>query len=208
MSSFNGFTNKDFDVFTIPGLDERMKALKENVSPKLEAIAEELSPTLTALTGDEMIVHVAKHLRRTKNPPKDTWAALANSKRGYKQHPHFQIGMWESHLFIWFAVIYESPIKQGFGRVLKEHKDEILQRIPANFVWSGDHTKPDTLPQSEANLEQLSNRLETVKKAEILCGRTFDRSDKLLENGPAFLKTCEETFEKLGYLYDLTKKIN
>lgn len=114
-SSFNGFEQRDFNVFTIDGLEERMEALRSRISTKLEAIANHLEADLSSLSGDEMFVHVAKHARRTKNPPNDTWAALASSKRGYKKLPHFQIGMWESHVFIWFAVIYESPIKVGFS---------------------------------------------------------------------------------------------
>ena len=34
--------------------------------------------------------HVAKHARRSVNPPKDTWVAFATSKRGYKMLPHFK----------------------------------------------------------------------------------------------------------------------
>jgi hypothetical protein len=33
--------------------------------------------------------------------------AFANSKRGYKKLPHFQIGLWDTHMFVWFAIIYE-----------------------------------------------------------------------------------------------------
>ncbi len=207
MTSFTGFTQDDFDVFTIPGLENRMEALRGNVSPKLEAIATELAPTLTALTGDEMFVHVAKHARRTINPPKDTWAALANNKRGYKQYPHFQIGLWESHLFIWFAVIYESPIKQSYAKILQKHKNKIEKEIPKSFVWSKDHMQPDVIPHEEADLDSLFTRLENVKKAEILCGLTFDRNDPLLKDGQAFLVKCEETFQKLHYLYQLTKEV-
>lgn len=210
MHSFSGFTQEDFDVFTIPGLEDRMTALKSKVSPKLEAIALELAPTLTALTGDEMHVHVAKHARRTKNPPKDSWSALANSKRGYKKLPHFQIGLWETHVFLWFAMIYESPIKEDYSKVLREHKEEIIEHIPANFVWSMDHTKPEATEQASLSDDDVTNmidRLENVKKSEILCGINIDRNDPILKDREAFLTRCEETFNKLEYLYRLTKEI-
>jgi uncharacterized protein YktB (UPF0637 family) len=207
MNSFTGFTQKDFDVFKIPGFEERMSALKERISPKLEKIGQALQPMLTALTGDEMFVHVAKHLRRTVNPPKDTWVALANNKRGYKQHPHFQVGLWESHLFIWFAVIYESPIKQKYAKVLQKHLETIEKTIPKHFVWSKDHTNPNVIPSHEANLQELFQRLETVKKSEILSGITIDRTDPILKKPKEFLQKCEETFMQLEYLYRLTKEI-
>lgn len=210
MSTFAGFEQKDFDVFSIDGLDNRMNELRTRISPKLEAIAQHLQPTATSITGDEMFVHVAKHLRRTKNPPNDTWVALANSKRGYKQLPHFQIGMWGTHVFIWFAIIYESPIKAQFARQLKINKDKILAHIPDYFVWSKDHTQPETISHNDMKNNMFDNvvhRLETVKKAEILCGRTFNRDDERLKNGDTFLQICEETISTLSSLYAITKEI-
>lgn len=210
MANFTGFTQKDFDVFKIEGLDERMEQLRGRLSPKLEAIATDLEPTASSLTGDEMFVHVAKHARRTKNPPNDTWAALASSKRGYKKLPHFQVGMWETHVFIWFAVIYESPIKSDFAKELKANKDQILSSIPDNFVWSKDHTEPDTISHKEmknGEFDRLVDRLENVKKAEILCGLTLSRDDERLKDGDEFIKLCETTLKKLSTLYDLTKTI-
>ncbi|KHE70995.1 YktB family protein [Halobacillus sp. BBL2006] len=211
MSTFNGFTQKDFDVFSILGLENRMSALREQISPKLEAIATELEPDVTAMTGDEMFVHVAKHARRKTNPPNDTWAALASNKRGYKKLPHFQVGLWESHVFIWFAVIYESPIKQEFAKTLEKNRKKILSDIPKNFVWSVDHTKPDSMPHEDVDEEKflsMTDRLKNVKKAEILCGQNIPRNDKRLKDPEAFLKLCKETFETLEPLYSYTKQLN
>lgn len=210
MSTFRGFKQKDFDIFTKQGLENRMKALKSQVSPKLEAIATELAPDLTAMTGDEMFVHVAKHARRKTNPPNDTWAALASNKRGYKKLPHFQIGLWETHVFIWFAVIYESPIKEDFAKKIEANHKEVLSFIPEHFVWSIDHTKPDVISHEEVNDEKLfsmTDRLQSVKKAEILCGQTISRNDDRLKDPQAFLQLCRETFETLEPLYRYTKKL-
>ncbi|TGB05057.1 YktB family protein [Halobacillus salinus] len=210
MTTFEGFTQKDFDVFSIPGLESRMEALRENISPKLEAIATDLAPDVTAMTGDEMFVHVAKHARRKTNPPNDTWAALAANKRGYKKLPHFQIGLWETHVFIWFAVIYESPIKQDFARKLKENRQDILDHIPDEFVWSIDHTKPDAIPHLEVKEEKfdsMTERLGSVKKAEILCGQTLPRGDNRLKDPEAFLQLCKDTFQTLEPLYRMTKSL-
>ncbi|QHS22116.1 DUF1054 domain-containing protein [Virgibacillus sp. MSP4-1] len=207
MTEFKGFTQEDFDVFTIPGLDARMEKLRGNVSPKLEAVAEELAPALTTMTGDEMFVHVAKHARRTKNPPSDTWAALARSNRGYKKLPHFQIGLWESHLFIWFAMIYENPVKHEYAEVLKKNMDKVKSQIPDHFVWSGDHTKPDAERHNEIDLDKLVDRLSNVKKAEILCGVNIDRNDPILTKPDDFLKMCENTFQTLEPLYQYTKEL-
>lgn len=210
LTTFTGFKQEDFDVFSIPGLENRMEALRERISPKLEAAAQELSADVTAMTGDEMFVHVARHARRKTNPPNDTWAALASSKRGYKKLPHFQIGLWETHVFVWFAVIYESPIKVDFASKLEENKEDILSHIPEDFVWSVDHTKPEAAPHSDVDDEtfsKMTERLKTVKKAEILCGRQLQRGDDRLKDPEAFIEFCRETFQTLEPLYRFTKQL-
>lgn len=84
-------TRKDFDVFAIEGFAPRMDAIKATLRPRLVAIAERLAPRVSELVGREMFVHVAKHARRTVNPPPETWAAFAHQARGYKKLPHFAL---------------------------------------------------------------------------------------------------------------------
>ncbi|MBM7095969.1 MULTISPECIES: YktB family protein [Alteribacter] len=208
--SFNGFSKKDFDVFTIDGLEPRMEAIKEQVRPKLEDLGEHFAAWFTKRTGEEMYPHVAKHARRKVNPPDDTWVAIAESKRGYKKLPHFQIGLWETHVFVWFAVIYESPIKQDFAKALKEQKEEITSNIPNTFVWSLDHTKPEVKKQSELSSEdfdQMFDRLENVKKAEILCGIQLSNDSDVVSDSEKFIQTVEQAFETLMPLYQIAKRV-
>ncbi|WP_026579770.1 YktB family protein [Bacillus sp. SB47] len=210
MSSLR-FTEEDFRTFTIEGLDARMSALKETVRPKLEGLGDHFAPVLSALTGDEMFVHVAKHARRSVNPPDDSWVAFANNKRGYKKLPHFQIGLWETHVFVWFALIYESPLKQEYGQLFKKHLPDIESNIPSRFVWSADHTKPGVIRQSEMDdkeLENLFERLANVKKAEALCGIQLAKDEVLQMSEEAFLSEIEAAFEKLAFLYRLTQKVS
>lgn len=203
-----GLTHKDFDVFTIDGLDERMEALIEHVRPKLEMIGQTFAPTLSVMTGEEMYMHVAKHARRTVNPPDDSWVAFAPSKRGYKKLPHFQVGLWETHMFIWFALVYEAPLKQPFAEQFDAVKDDILENIPDDFVWSVDHTKPDVITNddlTDERLQQIIERLKTVKKAEFLCGVTIPREEAVQLSGDELEKKIHTTFETLMPLYQLTK---
>lgn len=204
--SFSGFTHADFDVFNIDGLDERMEALKAQIRPKLEELGQHFAPTLSALAGDEMHYHVAKHARRTINPPKDTWVAFASNSRGYKMLPHFQIGLWETHVFIWFAVIYEAPDKEAFGKKLEKNIDTIHKKIPKEFYWSGDHMKPEaTLHRdlSKEDLLSMFSRLQTVKKAEILCGLNIPREEAVKLNGEEMLSKIEFVFKEILPLYKL-----
>ncbi|RBW69405.1 YktB family protein [Bacillus taeanensis] len=199
-------THTDFNVFNVHGLDARMEQLITHVRPKLEQLGHYFSPTLSTLTGNEMFFHVAKHARRTVNPPKDTWVAFSSNKRGYKQLPHFQIGLWESHVFVWFALIYECPIKQAYAVELEKVHKELREEIPPDFVWSVDHTKKDVLKNSELDDEaflKLVERLKTVKKAELLCGIQIPREEAVSLSENAFIEKIETTFKTVIPLYHL-----
>jgi uncharacterized protein YktB (UPF0637 family) len=201
---FLGFSDKDFDVFSIDGLEPRMDALKETIRPKLEALGSHFTPTLANLTGEEMFPHVARHARRTINPPKDTWVAFASNARGYKMLPHFQIGLWETHLFIWYAVIYEAPQKEEIGKYLEKNIDAMYKGTPSNFVWSTDHTKPEVIMHSDLSKPQLLDtfkRLQTVKKAEILCGYQIKREKVTLMSPKELITEIESVFRQLIPLY-------
>jgi uncharacterized protein YktB (UPF0637 family) len=203
---FNGFTNADFEVFTIDGLDERMDALKTNIRPKLDILGSHFAPTLSVLVGEEIYAHVAKHARRTINPPKDTWVAFANNNRGYKMLPHFQIGLWETHLFIWFAVIYEATNKSEFGKTLELNATQIYNTTPKDFVWSVDHMKPDVKKHETLSKEELINmfvRLQSVKKAEILCGSQILRQDVVKMSGEQLINHIDSVFKQLTPLYKM-----
>lgn len=202
--TFTGFTQQDFDSLTVPGLENRMDAIIHQVRPKLTALGTEMAPYLSALCGEEMHPHVAKHARRKVNPPNDTWVAWAASKRGYKALPHFQVGLFASHLFIIFAVIYESPNKTVFAESLNKHTTKVNKSVPDHFYWSMDHMSPGGTLHKDTDiqtLQSMADKLNTVKKAEIMCGLSLDRDHPILQDGDKLLATIEETFETLLPLY-------
>ncbi|MGO0062114.1 YktB family protein [Brevibacillus fluminis] len=208
MSTFTGFSQEAFDVFTIDGLDARMEKIVSVIRPSFEQLGQHFAPSLSALTGEEMFTHIAKHARRTVNPPKDTWVAFAADKRGYKKHPHFQIGLWGTHLFVWYAVIYESPFKEQIAERLEAEIDQIMQLIPNDFHWSPDHTQPASTPQAVLGKDgvlALIKRLKQVKKAELLCGLTIPHDDSILADGERLLKKLDETMAILARLYNMGK---
>lgn len=202
--AFNGFNVQDFEVFEIEGLEARMEALIDRVRPKFHLLGECLTPFLGQLCGEEMFTHVAKHARRTVNAPNDSWVAFANNKRGYKAHPHFQIGLWSTHVFIQFAIIYECPSKNVFAERALAELDSVRSSVPANYVWSKDHMVPTGLIHSELTEEGLKDllvRLKSVKAAELTCGIHLTKGDPLLSDGRNFLKLVEDTFRTLLPLY-------
>lgn len=204
--NFKGFIKKDFQTFNINGLDERMEAIRERIQPKFQAIGETLIDDLSTTLENDMYVHIAQHARRTVNPPKDTWMAFCHNKRGYKQHPHFQIGLFDDHVFVWLAYIYELPNKKEIAGSFLDHISEIEKTIPKNYVISLDHTKKDGTSIKELNLEKSLERFQNVKKAEFLVGRHFSPNEQLLKDGKAFLSEVKNTFETLSPIYKLSMR--
>lgn len=206
MDSIQTFwTKEDFNLFTIEGLANRMTALETLVQPKFTTLGRTFSDKLSAQGSDEFFPHVAKHARRTVNPPTDSWVAMAPSKRGYKALPHFQIGLWETHLFIIIAVIYENPDKVAIAERLQQNIQQ-LTTLPASYIVSGDHMKPEAFAietTGQEGIEKLLTRLHTVKKAEFLVGRHLSKDDATKMTEQEFLQFAEETVDQLLPIYDI-----
>lgn len=196
------WTEEDFNVFQIDGLEQRMNALIEIVRPKFHALGEHFSTYFSGETGLEFFPHVAKHARRTVNPPKDSWVAFAPYKRGYKAIPHFQIGLWETHLFIVVAVIYEAPQKAEMAKRLLENK-QIFKTLPNNFVISGDQMSPEGKQITEAELTHLLERLRDVKKGEFVVGLHIPQDKAVTLSETQFYDLAEETFNMLLPIYNV-----
>ncbi|MEK5334099.1 MULTISPECIES: YktB family protein [unclassified Lysinibacillus] len=199
------WTNKDFNVFQINGLEQRMDALESCVRPKFNKLGENFSAFFSSHLGEEFYPHVAKHARRTVNPPNDSWVAFAPYKRGYKALPHFQIGLWSTHLFIVLAIIYEAPQKNLMAERLLANKT-LLQQLPDEFIVSGDHMSPAAISLQDAKEEQLEElliRLRDVKKGEFLVGRHIPKEEAIKMSVKQFQQLTEETFQTLLPIYKI-----
>jgi uncharacterized protein YktB (UPF0637 family) len=196
-----GFSKKDFDTFEIDGLDARMEAIQSQIQPKFREIGNELVDYLATLLGNEVYLHIAKHARRTVNPPKDTWLAISNNKRGYKKHPHFQVGLFDDHLFIWLACIYELDFKQEIAKAFLKKYNQV-KALPADFVVSFDHMKKDAIPLVELEKKHIE-RFRDVKKAEFLIGRRLLPDSPLVSDGDKLVSLIKETYESLLPFYQL-----
>lgn len=205
--NFNGFEQKDFDTFTIDGLEPRMAALRERIQPKFRAIGEEMTDYLTDQLDQEMHLHVAQHARRTVNPPKDTWSAYCHNKRGYKKHPHFQIGLFDDHLFVWLAFIYELPHKREIADLFLDHLEDIEDTIPGDYMVSMDHMKKDAVPFKDIDLYASLKRFKDVKKAELLIGKHFKPSDDIVHDGDKLIKEIKSIYDTLIPIYNLSFKM-
>jgi uncharacterized protein YktB (UPF0637 family) len=206
MMNFTGWENEDFDVFAVEGLEERMEALKEHTRIKLTQLGDDLAPILAEIVGEEMFPHVAKHARRKTNPPRDSWVAWSKNPRGYKMFPHFQIGAWETHAFIQFGLIYESPMKGVFAEGMLKHLDEIKQTIPADYLWYPDHMNPQGLSMGEMtqeDYERIAYRLANQKNGEVMIGVTVPCLEAVAMTAEEFVNQAAQTFRTLAPLYKM-----
>lgn len=200
----NTFTQDAFDTFHIDGLDSRMKAIRERIQPVFRDIGQEVAPDLTVATQEEVHVHIAQHARRKVNPPNDTWMAFSPDKRGYKKHPHFQVGLFDDHLFIWLAYIYELPNKQQYASKLLQ-QTKLLTTLPDDFVVSYDHMKKDAVSVHETDLHVGLTRFHDVKKAEFLVGRHIPAEKVSQLTREELLEVIRNTYSHLVPLYKTIK---
>ena len=197
--NISGFEKRDFSVFGIDGLSERMEGIQTRIQPKFKQLGSELVDDLSAHLGNEVYLHIAKHARRTVNPPQDTWLAIADNKRGYKKHPHFQVGLFDDHLFIWLAFIYELDGKESIAKEFIANFDQ-LKQLPNDFVVSLDHMKKGSLDIEDLEMKHLE-RFRDVKKAELLLGRHLDKNNPNVQNGEKLLSIIKDTFHTLIPFY-------
>ncbi|CAD2077218.1 YktB family protein [Phocicoccus pinnipedialis] len=197
------FTKRDFDVFKIDGLENRMEELIEVTRPKLENLGKELAPYLSELTGEEHFVHVAKHARRTVHPPDDTWVAFSTNKRGYKMLPNFQIGLFKDHAFVQYGIIYEAPGKKDASKVWKKQVNDI-EALGKDYFITLDHMKPDKMMIDEISNTEINkglDRLANVKKGEFLIGKVYYPGSEALLTDMNFLEDIKDTFKTLSKFY-------
>ena len=197
------FSPKDFKVFQVEGLEARMAALDEHIRPQFYQLSDYFTEYLKTMTGETFYAQVAKHARRTVNPPKDTWVAFATNQRGYKMQPHFQIGLFEDHLFVMYGVMHEDKNKAEDVKIF-EDKLETLMHLPEDFQISLDHTQPDKSKISHLSQEDVLKgiqRAQNVKKGEFFIARALQPNAKELKSDKAFIAFLEETFEHLLKFY-------
>ncbi|MEX2104391.1 MAG: DUF1054 domain-containing protein [Bacilli bacterium] len=205
--NFNGFEESDFTLFDIPGLEERMDALIKQLRPKFELFGKEFSSELALITGEEMFPHVAKHARRKTNPPNDSWVAFSSNKRGYKMLPHFQIGLWASHVFIQWGIIYECLNKEQFSNQLIKHVNKVKKSIPNDYYWYKDHMNPEGIQHQNMKKDdflEFARRLKENKNGEVMVGLNISKEDACKMSGQAFYDHVIETWSKLNELHRMS----
>ncbi|OTN89008.1 hypothetical protein A5819_001500 [Enterococcus sp. 7E2_DIV0204] len=199
------FTEKDFDVFTIAGLDPRMAEIRSTIQPKFQELDDYFAEKLGEKLEIEFFVHIAQHRRRTVYPPENTWSALSQKKRGYKMEAHFQLGIWPEYLFMWLSLIDNPKNEKEIAQAFLDNQP-LFQQLDDDFYLSIDHTQPEIERLNEADLEKHLTRFRDVKKGEFQIGRIIRKTDNLLNDPEKARAYMLQTYEALLPLYELASK--
>ena len=145
-----GFTANDFEVFKVEGFSARMEKIYAHVRPKLLRLGDELAPELGRKLHLEFYPHVARHVRRTVNPPPETWVAFGPLPRGYKRYGYLALCISGAGLHARAVVKSEADSRAEMARGLKAHSAKLVKdfngtRIARYEKW--DFTRlPDPAP--------------------------------------------------------------
>ncbi len=136
-----GFNPSDFNVFQLEGFNERMQQIYARVRPKLLRLGDELAPALTRRLRMEFFPHVAKHARRTVNPPPETWAAFGPSPKGYKRFGYLALCISGAGIHARVVVKPEADHRPEMGQLLKTRSVELAKAFSGTEI--GQYTKWD-----------------------------------------------------------------
>lgn len=193
------FELSDFDVFNDPTLQGRLDKIRHVLDPKFERTGAVLAQQLGEAGLPPQTVHIAKHLRRTKNPPVDTWLALSATRRGYKIAPHLELGFWDDRLFLWVALLAES--KATALRIDWPALRQAVAGLPEGFELSGNHMAKSTEPLTLLEFDGLAQRFQATKAGEWLVGKTILRADPLFQAPKVLWSSIQDWVEALVPVY-------
>lgn len=194
------FDEESFAAFTKNDLTARMDAIRTNIQPVFQWLAEDFQQELAADLAAELSIHIAQHRRRSVNPPESTWVALGGNARGYKQFPHFQLGINEDEIFMWLALIDQPPAQAKLAESMLQSLDYFTS-LAADYLLSFDHTKMQRKQLERNELIAGLQRFRNVKKGEFLIGRTLAQTEVLTQQAPVSREYMLATFKALLPLY-------
>src|SRR5438132_11827467 len=153
------FVTGDFKVFDVEGFRPRMAELRSRVRPKLEVLGKSLAPSVSRSLGGDAFAHVAKHARRTVNPPDDTWVAFGPDARGYKKHCHFKVAVSRRAVRFLFEVGPEHADKKRWAAAWKRNAPRlapVLRRVKGLAWFKNEHDEEAAAPLPDLSPQRLA----------------------------------------------------
>lgn len=206
-TAFPGFTPDDFGVFEIEGFAARMPQLRTQIKPKLVQLGQILTERLSEVVGEPLYPHVAQHLRRTVNPPVETWVAFSRSPRAYKPFVHLRCGISAEKVRITVFVEDYAEEKLLFADNLRRQADSLqryLARHPTILGYelrdADDEPKRGHALDADT-LRSFADRMHRVKGQHAIFGIAFANTHPVVQSGPEFLEAVVEAARTLKPLY-------
>ncbi|MGB3550414.1 MAG: DUF1054 family protein [Candidatus Binatus sp.] len=145
-----GFLRRDFEVFAIEGFSARMTKIYEHIRPRLVRLGIELAPELSRKLHMEFFPHVAKHMRRTVNPPDETWVAFGPSARGYKRYAYLALCISGAGIHARAVVKSEADKRPEMARLVKSKSADLGKSFRGARIQQYQNWDCQTLPDSSA----------------------------------------------------------
>jgi uncharacterized protein YktB (UPF0637 family) len=156
-----------------------------------------------------IFVHVARHARRTVNPPDDTWAALGTDKRGYKKDVHFKVAVSRNCVRLLLEVGPEYDDKGEWAMEWAREPSVVREALGGSrkLAWFKDeHDEEPALhvsALSPSEIQDLGRELTRRRDGQLVLGRRIDRKEFLGLNASAFRRVALATFKPLALLFTL-----
>ena len=145
-----GFTAVDFEVFSVDDFSERMQQIYAHVRPKLIRLGDELAPEIARRLHMEFFPHVAKHARRTVNPPSETWAAFGPSPKGYTRFGFLGLYISGAGIHARAVVKSEADMRPEMGRLLKARGAQLAKGFNGTRIARYDKWDFHQMPEEAA----------------------------------------------------------
>ncbi len=142
-----GFTQDDFRVFKIEGFSARLGEIYARVRPRLLRLGDQLAPELARKLRMEFFPHVAKHARRTVNPPPETWVAFGPSPSGYKRYGYLALCISSAGLHARAVVKPEADRRIEMAEKIAAQAEELQKSLRGTRIARYDRWEFDTLPE-------------------------------------------------------------
>lgn len=188
------FTSEDFLVFHDNTLDGRLEKIREKIDPSFEKMGASLLSALEKEYQEQFYLKIAKHQRRTKNPPPDTWLAISQDKRGYKKNPHVELGLWPDRYFVTFSLLADANDRASYYPKFQAISSEIEQ---SDWLVSNDHTAPEMAAAS--SYPAILKRYMNVKSSDLVIGYNLLAASSTVEQGN-YDQILFDNFMKLSQL--------
>ncbi len=145
-----GFLRRDFEVFAIEGFSARLAKIDELINPRLKRLGNELAPELSRTLRMEFFPHVAKHMRRTANPPAETWVAFGPSRTGYKRHGYLALCISAAGIHARAVVKTDADLRPEMAQAIKSKSADLEKSFSGTKIQQYQNWDCRELPRSIA----------------------------------------------------------